>query len=385
MKPVSLAQALRASATPPEGQDSQAWSTARAVLHQEAAPELAEALPQALLLALLDALVEERRAGPVDALAVSAAKPVAKAARRAQYRLRSAGVATRSPVSRAPAAAPAEEATPQLPSLVSPPDGSGEMLLLVAQSIKGGLSLYEVVLSDEVGLLAYRELEASRSAWRRTLREATGQPLREISLEEARRLLSEALRCNLATHSPMPKGADGMLRRLQVVPATTPLPPLPSVEPGDATLALEGARLHEEPELRGWLPPEGELKLLAARVQEVQSSPLALSEAQRTVQLDERVRAMAEAFFTPERSQLYARRLWLLADVFERTGRRHPAEVARAEARRLFHHGSGLFSRFAESLYAKLLPPAGEGTGTAATPATPGPKERRTKGGLILP
>ncbi len=169
-------------------------------------------------------------------------------------------------------------------------------------------------------------------------------------------------------------------------PAAAPPPPLPEPEEGDAGLALEGARLHEEPELRGWLPPEAELKLLAARVQEVESSPLALSPQQRAAQLDERVRAMAEAFFTKERCQLYARRLWLTADVFARTGRSHAALVARAEARRLFHQSPGLFSRFAEGLYTKLVQrPAPAPGPAAAAPAPDGPAERRTKGGLILP
>ncbi|MGO8970333.1 MAG: hypothetical protein ACLQDQ_12265 [Myxococcaceae bacterium] len=388
MRTPSLAHTLRTTAAPPEGQDGQAWATARAVLRQEASPAAAEALEEPLLSALLEALVEERLAGPVDVLAASSAKHVAKAARRAQYRLRSAGVATRSPAPKAQVASPPPEAAAELPSLLSPPDGLGEALLLVARPVKGGLALHEVVLSDELGLLAHRELDSSRSAWRRSLREAKGQGLREISLEEARALLAEAYRCNLATRSPLPKGAEEMLRRLEVDPAIAPPPPLPPPEEGDAALALEGASLHQEPELRGWLPPEAELKLLAARVQEVESSPLALSPQQRAVQLDERVRAMAEAFFTPERSQLYARRLWLTADVFSRTGRARAALVARAEARRLFHQAPGLFSRFAEALYAKLVhhpsPAAGPGA-AAGAPAKEAPAERRTKGGLILP
>jgi hypothetical protein len=250
--------------------------------------------------------------------------------------------------------------------------------------------VHELVLSDELGIVGHLEAETSRSAWRRSLREARGKLVREIPLEEARGLLAEALRCNRATHSPLPKGAEDMLRRLGVEPAAAPPPPLPGPEEGDATLALEAARLHEEPELRGWLPPEAELKVLAARVQEVRTSPLALSEQQRDEQLLEKVRAMAVAFFTPERSRLYARRLWHLADVFAETGRGPTASLARAEARRLFHQPPGLFSRFAEALYGKLLPPSGRPPApdvpSPAAPAAPSaPPERRSKGGLILP
>jgi hypothetical protein len=247
--------------------------------------------------------------------------------------------------------------------------------------------LHEMVLSDEVGVVGHVEAEASRSAWRRSLREARTGLLQEISLEAARGVLSQALRRNLVTLSPFPKGTEDMLRRLKVLPAASPPEALPLPEDGDATLALEAAQLHEEPELRGWLPPEDELKLLAARVQEVRTSPLALSESQRAEQLEERLRTTAQAFFTPERSRLYARRLWLMADVLEGTHRAHAAQVARAEARRLYHQAPGVFSRFAEALYAKLLQPPGPPAALdKATPPTPAlPTERRSKGGLILP
>jgi hypothetical protein len=386
----SLCQLLRTQSTPPAGQDGQAWATARAVLRGETAATAAATLPEPLFNALLDALVEERLAAPVEALSASPAKAVAKAARRAQYRLRSAGVATQRPAVPAQAPAPTEEPAPELPCLLSPPDGAGDSLLVVARPVKGGLALHEVVLSDEMGLLEHREFESSRSGYRRSLREARAQPLKEISLAEARALLAEAYRCNLATRSPLPRGAEDMLRRLDVAPAAAPPPPLPPPEEGDAVLALESASLHAEPELRGWLPPESELKLLAARVQEVQSSPLALADVQRAEQIQEKARAMAEAFFTPERSRLYARRLWALADVFDRTDRAQGAALARAEARRLFHGAPGLFSRFAEALYTKLLPktplPGAEAPGAPpAAPAASAPGERRSKGGLILP
>jgi hypothetical protein len=388
MKEASLSVRLRASAEAPEGQPAEAWKRARAVLLEEAAPEVAETLPEALLLALLEALVEERRTGPVEALAASADKRTAKAARRAQYRLRSAGVETRNPLPPPPPLPPSPETAAELPSLLSPPDGAGEAVLVVARPVKGGLVLHEVVLSDEVGIVGHQAVEASRSAWRKSMRDARAEPLREISLVEARELLSFALARNGASHASLPKGAEEMLRRLEVVAATAPPPPLPSPEDGDAALALGGASLHEEPELRGWLPPEDELERFAHAVDALRTSPLALSEVQRAEQLQERVRSMAQAFFTEERSQLYGRRLWLTAEVFERTGRPEAAQLARAEARRLFHQAQGVFSGFAEGLYGKLLrhipPMAAPGPG-APELAADAPSERRSKGGLILP
>ena len=108
MTALPLAQTLRQSAQAPEGEAPEAWKTARAVLLGETAPEAAEALREPLLQALLEALVEERRTGPLEVLAASAHKPTAKAARRAQYRLRSAGVQTQRPVA-APPSPPAPE------------------------------------------------------------------------------------------------------------------------------------------------------------------------------------------------------------------------------------------------------------------------------------
>jgi hypothetical protein len=388
MKEASLSQQLQASAQAPEGQPAEAWTRARAVLLGEAAPEVAEALPEALLSALLEALVEERRTGPVEALAASADKRTAKAARRAQYRLRSAGVETRNPAPPPPPPQPQPEAAAELPSLLSPPDGAGEAVLVVARPAKGGLVLHEVVLSDEVGLVSHQAVEGSRSAWRKSLRDARGEPLREIPLAEARELLSFALARNVASQAPLPRGAEDMLRRLEVVAATAPPAPLPLPEAADAALALKAASLHEEPELRGWLPPEEELERFAHAVEALRSSPLALSAQQRAEQLHETVRAMALAFFTPVRSALYARRLWLMADVFGRTGRPEAARLARAEARRLFHEGPGVFSGFAEGLYGKLLRhvPPFSAPGPAEAEAAPDvASERRSKGGLILP
>jgi hypothetical protein len=90
-----------------------------------------------------------------------------------------------------------------------------------------------------------------------------------------------------------------------------------------------------------------------------------------------------------------------VAPALERRGAEHPARVARATARRLFHGSPGLFPPFAEQLFAKVLalmarppgargsaqPGAGvreEGGGDAPGPEAP-PGERRSPGGLILP
>ena len=83
-----------------------------------------------------------------------------------------------------------------------------------------------------------------------------------------------------------------------------------------------------------------------------------------------------------------------MADYFERSGRAHAAQVARAEARRLFHGPEEPFSRFAERLFEKAMrvaaseaaPPGSTQAGPASTAAPPpASTERRSPGGLILP
>jgi hypothetical protein len=69
--------------------------------------------------------------------------------------------------------------------------------------------------------------------------------------------------------------------------------------------------------------------------------------------------------------------------------------VARAAARRMFHHSPGLFPPFAEQLFTKVLAlmaragqqpsaAAPRPTQSQAAPTAP-PGERRSPGGLILP
>src|SRR5262249_21841162 len=237
--------------------------------------------------------------------------------------------------------------------------------------------------------------------WRKLARSREMERLLPLSFEEGRTLLADAVRSNLATRTPFPPDSDVALRHLRIEASTEELSALPPPEDGDAALAVESAALHREPEFAAWLPPESELKRLALRVEEVRTSPLALSQEQQAEALRERIRAQAEEFFDVARRRLYARRLWTVAPALERRGAEHTARVARATARRMFHGAPGLFPPFAEQLFGKVLalmarsPAArgaapgdasssGGGSGPAAGPeATPG--ERRSPGGLILP
>lgn len=396
-----LAAALGAGESAPESVLGRDWAAARTLLDGDA--QDAGALPTDLALAVLEAAVATRRPPAAELLSNSSDREVAKAARRALYRLRSAGVAVneRPRVPETPAPTPPPATAESLPGFASLPDGTGQRALLLAQPVRGGVEVMEALVSDELGMLSLSRAEMGRSTWRKLARSPEMERLLLLSFEEGRVLLGEAVRCNLVTRTPFPPDSDVALRHLGIEAATEELPSLPAPEEGDAALAVESGALHQEPELAAWLPPEAELKRLALRMDEVRTSPLALSPEQQAEALRERVRNQAEGFFDAARRRLYARRLWTVAPALARRGAEHAAEVARATARRMFHGAPGLFPPFAEHLFGKVLaliarPPGARG----ASPESPSPGEdgpgtgpagnapageRRSPGGLILP
>ena len=308
-----LAAALGAGESAPESVLGRDWAAARTLLDGDA--QDAGALPTDLALAVLEAAVATRRPPAAELLSNSSDREVAKAARRALYRLRSAGVAVneRPRVPETPAPTPPPATAESLPGFASLPDGTGQRALLLAQPVRGGVEVMEALVSDELGMLSLSRAEMGRSTWRKLARSPEMERLLLLSFEEGRVLLGEAVRCNLVTRTPFPPDSDVALRHLGIEAATEELPSLPAPEEGDAALAVESGALHQEPELAAWLPPEAELKRLALRMDEVRTSPLALSPEQQAEALRERVRNQAEGFFDAARRRLYARRLWTVA------------------------------------------------------------------------
>jgi hypothetical protein len=369
------------------------------LLLPNATPEEIAALPEPQALALLEAALQQRSAGLIQALADSSNKALAKAAKKALYQLKSLGVAVpeRTPATAAVRPPAASEEHAELPNMLSAVTGSGERALVVARPLRSGLEVSQLIFTDEHGILHYTRIEMGRSAYRKNLRELQGPsapPVLEIFQEQARAILGQAWGRNRATDTALPNGADDFLRKYEVTPIAQ-LAPVPPPQPGDERLVLSGHHLHQQPEIQSWLPPEEQLRLLSAKADTVSHSLLEMSPTQKSVQMEHQFRQAAHAFFSSaELRELYARRLWAMGEFFEKTARPEPAAIARAEARRLFHHALEPFSRFAEYLFEKVLvltahlrqPPGGG-------PATPGevpepaaePPERKSPGGLILP
>ena len=363
----------------------------------EPAPAEVESLPEPLALALLELEVRRRRAGLADALAASRHKPLAKAGKKVLYQLRSMGIAV--PEKPAPAAPPPPPAPApeELPGILAPPAVEGQYALYVPRPMKGGgLEIYHVLLNDE-GVVQVQVGETNRSAYRKQLREMhahTPPPGVEVTRQQAREVLAEAAGFTQRAKKPLSTELHELLGYLDCTPQEQP-PVLPSPQPEDERLATGSHLLHNEPEVQPWLPPEDQLRLLLEKLEQVRHSPLALSETQRSEQFDGVFRAAAQEFFTPERKRQYALRLWRVADFFERTGRAEKAQVARAEARLLFHGADGLASRFTEALFEKILglmlrAQAGAPMPERHEPLVPEtpteePEEKKSPGGIILP
>jgi len=390
--------------------DAAAQDAARAMAKapETAAREAVEALPEPLALAVLEATVKAKRIELAAALQESAVKGLAKAARKALYSLKSAGVAVpeRSrPAEPAPAAA-GEDAADDfewLPCWLSAPTGLGERgMLAVRPQPGGGLEIAQVVISDEKGITSVQSAEVNRSAYRKQVREMRSEfPIRalEIALEEAKAILAESAALNAASGHPYPPRTELVLRHFGITP-TKPPADLPAPAPEDERTATQAASLHHEPESQGWLPPEPELKVLAQKMDVVVTSPLQLTPVQKEEQLRGVIRSAAAELFTPKVRKIYARRLWHLGDFYERTARDELANLARAEARRMFHDVAERPDRWEEMLFEKVialsqqlargeqLPEPGQAAAPAQEqqePASGPPGEHKSPGGIILP
>jgi hypothetical protein len=257
----------------------------------------------------------------------------------------------------------------------------------------GGLDYFQVIYSDEAGITNAARADISRAMFRRQLKDLLAmKPPAAITLsrEEAREQLSRAARWSLDAGNALSAEAQEILRAFAVdVTKASADVPIPPPEPDDERTATRGHSLHDLPELYSWLPSESVLATLAGELDQITKSPLHLNESQRNEQMGHRFAIAARTHFTPEVKRRYGLRLWEMATYLVQTGRPEAAQVARAEARRLYHDAAGLFSPFALRLFEKVLDLTrklheGEKLPEPGRPAAR-PDEKKSPGGLILP
>jgi hypothetical protein len=348
----------------------------------KAKPEEVATLPAPLAAALARAALAASRVDLLAALAGHAHKDVAKEAKRCLHLLRSRGVEVPEAPRPAPPAPAAQPAEPPPPAFASAPDGHGERAAWLPRTIPGrGIELGQAILSDERGLLALQVGLLGRKEWRAFARDivARGAALgvTEVPRAQAHAWIAEARTVNERTGQRVPDGADLWLAQLGAAPAA-PAPGAglpPGTDEEERAAVASSAALHQLPLFRSWLAEEDFLRTVAARLDEVQVSPLYIDEQQRAAQLERVVADAAEEYLAPARRGRLAARLLAVADHLSAQGDPGNARAAAAVARALSAGqvaGSVPFARLlVEKAFSRRpAAPAGDAP-AAATPASP--------------
>ena len=323
-------------------------------------------LPAPLAIAVLRAAAAAHRA---DLLAVAAGHPnkeVAKEGKRALYLLKARGVAVPELRRAVPSPAPAAP-EPPLPCFASAMDGHGERAIWIGHHVPGkGIEIGQAVVSDRkgfielyVGFLGRKEY---RSFGKDLLARGLAMGVAEIDREQAKGLVAAARKLNAVAGTTAPEGADAWLSRLG--PTTPPLDPAARFAPlpdDEETAALEASgRLHDLPLVRGWLADEVALRALALKLDEIAVSSLYIDERQRAGAADDAIARAVESELDGARRELWASRLFAIADHLDRAGDATHTRLAAASARALRGGVPGARIPFARLLVEKAFPPSTE-------------------------
>jgi hypothetical protein len=311
--------------------------------------------------AAIEAALAKRLPIPLWALAKHPAREVGKAARRALHLLRSRGV----DVGEQPAAAPAartnapgpEEATE--PCRTTAVDGFGDRALWIPLKRVQGFDLWELILSDELGIREVHRVELSRKQLRGHFESLPkgGMGAYVVARSRAAGLLAEALALGGGPRES--SEARELLGRLgaegssQVAPVLAEAPVGSPAE--EAQRLSESAALFDEPELRTFVPPETLLRELAVKLDEIEVSPLLLDERQKSDRRQNVLDQAVESYFTPERRARYARRLLERSDLWAAEDRADLAGRAAAVARHLAGSGAILENPFARRMFQRIF------------------------------
>ncbi len=336
-------------------------------------PEEVVSLPPVLALAALRAALAAGRADVLAAAAASAAREVAKEAKRGLHLLRTRGVVVPE-VPRATPLPPPPAAEPELPCYASALDGHGERAVWLARAVPGkGVEVAQAILSDvngltslQVGMLGRKEYRAFAAS---LLERGGSLGVLEVRRELAHALMAEGRRISEAAGRPLPEGAALWLSRLgEAQPLADPAARFAPLPPDEERAAVAASgQLHQLPLLRGWLADEDALRAAAARLDEIGVSPLYLDDRQRAEQAAHALAQAVTGYFDGPRRVLWSRRLWVAAAHLADAGEEASARAAAAAARALAAGADPLDVPFARLLFEKALPlpdpapPAGGG------------------------
>lgn len=319
-------------------------------------PAQVEAMTEADALDVLAAWVKAKRTELPEALAGSKSKAHARLAKKALYQLQSSGVEAKArPVE--PVAITVQQKAPEAFSgVLSAILGTGERAIFFGQPRRGGgFDAYQGIISDELGILQINHTVSNRNAYRTHLKTLEKHPTLKVLLVPFERMkleLSYALAISERARHDVPEEAASILRSLQVS-AVNPDWPVPLVTETDRQVAAGARALLKEPELEQWMPSEPAIVMLGQQIEAIEHSPLALTDAQKFEQAEQKAHAETDAYLIKPRREIYGRRLWAMAELLEASNRAPLAAIARAEARLLFHTTER--SAFFEGMFSKIV------------------------------
>lgn len=326
-------------------------------------------LPEVLAQAVVEAAVQIEHADFLKAVAEHGAKGAASAAKRGLAILRSKGIDVEVEDKGEAVFKNDAQKPDDLACFLSTCDSNGERALWIPRAVRGGLHLVTVLLSDTRGVEHVATDEVSRKSFKRLREELLdragphGITLLEIPPARARGVLAVA-------RGLSPKGLtidqEAQLAGLlgdprDAVSPTRSEPPLAL----EAQRLDESARLHEEREVRSWIPEPDVVRALGLKLDEIATSALYVDEAQRQAQREAETAKAVESYFDSKRRALYANRLFELSEALRTQKRAEPAERAAATARALEKGEGAAAIPFCRAMFDKLL--------AAAKSAAPAP------------
>jgi hypothetical protein len=315
--------------------------------------EQVEALPENQAAEVMEAWVKAKKPELPQALTQSNSKLHAKLAKKALYRLQSAGVTVQS-ASPSETAPVLNDAPVEFEGVLSMQLGSGERAFLGAIPVKGGgIEVFQGIVHDELGLAQLGSERSNRATWRKhvaTLQNDQSTRTMIVPFARLQLELGRALFITRRDKVDLDTEIEQALQRLNVTPVSDEVV-VPPLEPGDEASAGDGAKLHQLFELTQWMPSEKDLVTLGQRVDALKVLPL--SDEQRKEKSEKLARELAAETFTAPTRALYARRLVYTAELLEHSKRPEEAKQVLAEARRLAH--TSLPSVFAEQLFIKVV------------------------------
>jgi hypothetical protein len=293
---------------------------------------------------LIDAWVNAKNAAAVAAVAESEAAPgpARKAARRGLNVLKSRGVAIpdRAHVARMPT-----DEVEGYEAWFVPPDGAGTAIVMIASRRQSGkYRIVHAIVREGVGLLEIRVLEMSRAQLKTSFDESqrrAGYAPAQVPLDWARARVASSKADNAKSGAVLPLGLDTHADILGAAPAQPPEHPVDAAKldvKAAAPSVAESSSLHNEPELRAWLPTGLAMQELLLDVGQKLGASAGGEGPQDQEKVDAAIGAAIDAatdrFFAPEiRERLAARLKDSAISVLARAGRERAAQVlATAEA-----------------------------------------------------